>query len=131
MMLLAWPQPGPRLASAPRADIAWRRAKMAGGTNTVGWTNCTTSTATNANSEKEHFGAYYLLLQIAHIFLQLLEKGSLLRELARVAGKRSAVALLGSLKNIADFLVESLRNWLWPEDVFGKAGKVQIRLDSS
>jgi hypothetical protein len=85
----------------------------------------------HAYSEKEHFGAYYLLLQIAHILLQLLEKGSLLRELARQAGKRSAVALLGSLKNIADFFVESLRNLRWPEEVFGPAGRIQIRLDSS
>jgi hypothetical protein len=85
----------------------------------------------HAYSEKEHFGAYYLLLQIAHVLLQLLEKGSLLRELARAAGKRSALALLGSLKNIAECLVESLRNLVWPEEVFGKAGKIQIRLDSS
>jgi hypothetical protein len=85
----------------------------------------------HAYCEKDHFGAYYLLLQIAHILLQLLEKGSLLRTLARQAGKRSAVALLGSLKNIAESLVESLRNLVWPEEVFGKSGKIQIRLDSS
>ncbi len=85
----------------------------------------------HAYSEKEHFGAYYLLLQIAHALLQLLEKGSLLRELARSAGKRSVVALLGSLKNIADFLVEGMRNWVWPEEAFGQAEKIQIRLDSS
>jgi hypothetical protein len=85
----------------------------------------------HAYSEKEHFGAYYLLLQIAHILLQLLEKGSLLRALARQAGKRSAVALLGSLTNIAEFLVESLRNLVWPAAVFDKPGPIQIRLDSS
>jgi hypothetical protein len=85
----------------------------------------------HAYSEKGHFGAYYLLLQVAHILMQLLEKGSLLRTLARQAGKRSAVALLGSLKNIAAALVESLRNRVWPDEVFGEAGKIQIRLDSS
>jgi hypothetical protein len=85
----------------------------------------------HAYSEKDHFGAYYLLLQIAHLLLQFLEKGSLLRELARQAGKRSAVGLLGSLKNIAECLVESLRNLVWPAEGFGKAGKMQIRLDSS
>ncbi len=85
----------------------------------------------HAYSEGEHFGAYYFLLQIAHILLQLLEKGSLLRQLAAECGKRSAVALLGSLKNIAEFLVESLRNLRWPEEVFGPAGPIQIRLDSS
>jgi hypothetical protein len=85
----------------------------------------------HAYSEGEHFGVYYLLLQMAHILLQLLEKGSLLRELARQAGKRSALKLFGGLKNIAENLVESLRNLVWPEEVFGEAGQIQIRLDSS
>ena len=87
----------------------------------------------HAYSEKDHFGAYYLLLQVAHVMLQLLEKGSLLRELARQAGKKSAVALLGSLKNIAESLVESLRNLVWPGEAFEPTGKIQIRLvdDSS
>jgi hypothetical protein len=85
----------------------------------------------HAYSEKAHFGVYYLLLQIAHILLQLLEKGSLLRAMAREFGKPSAVALLGSLKNIGKFFVESLRNLVWPQEVFGAAGKIQIRLDTS
>jgi len=83
----------------------------------------------HAYSEKAHFGAYYLLLQIAHILLQLLEKGSLLRQLALQAGKRSATGLFGSLKNLADFFVESLRNLAWPEEAFAPAD-LQIRLDS-
>lgn len=83
----------------------------------------------HAYSEKGHFGAYYLLLQVAHVMVQLLEKGSQLRALAEQAGKKSAVALLGSLKNIAAFLVESLRNLLWPEQAF-VTGRIQIRLDS-
>jgi hypothetical protein len=61
----------------------------------------------------------------------LLEKGSLLRALAKEAGKKSIVALLGSLKNIAAFLVESLRNLTWPAEAFAQAEKIQIRLDSS
>jgi hypothetical protein len=85
----------------------------------------------HAYSEKGHFGAYYVLLQMAHMLLQLLEKGSLLRQLARREGKKSAVALLGSLKNIAECLVESLRNCVWPQEVFGPQGQIQIRLDSS
>jgi hypothetical protein len=85
----------------------------------------------HAYSEGSHFGVYYLLLQIAHIVLQLLEKGSLLRTLAKQAGKRSAVALLGSLKNVAEFLVESLRNLVWPAEVFDPCESIQIRLDSS
>lgn len=85
----------------------------------------------HAYSEKEHFGAYYLLLQVAHILLQLLEKGSLLRTLARQAGKKGIVGLLGSLKNVAGFLVESLRNLRWPEEAFDNGKRIQIRLDSS
>jgi hypothetical protein len=72
-----------------------------------------------------------VLLQMAHILLQLLEKGSLLRGLARQAGKGSAVAFRGSLKNIAECLVESLRNLAWPAEAFAGAGRIQIRLDSS
>ncbi len=54
-----------------------------------------------------------------------------MRALARDAGKRSAVALLGSLKDRADSLAEGLRNLAWPEEAFGPAGRRQIRLDSS
>jgi len=85
----------------------------------------------HAYSEKEHFGVYYLFLQIAHILLQLLEKGSLLRQLAEEAHKKSAVHLFGSLKNIAAKFVESLRRVAWPEEVFAEARGIQIRLDSS
>ena len=84
----------------------------------------------HAYSEKGHFGAYYLLMQVAHILMQLLEKGGLLRQLAREAGKRTAVGLLGGLKNIAACLVESLRNLAWPAECFGGQGGIQIRLDS-
>lgn len=84
----------------------------------------------HAYSEGAHFGVYYLLMQVAHVMLQLLEKGSLLRHLAEQAGKKSAVALLGSLKNVAAFLVESLRNLVWPAEAFSQQ-RMQIRLDSS
>jgi hypothetical protein len=85
----------------------------------------------HAYSEGTHFGAYYLLLQMAHILLQLLEKGSLLRALAVEAGKKSAVGLFGSLANIAEFLVESMRNLQWASEAFEPGRKMQIRLDSS
>jgi hypothetical protein len=84
----------------------------------------------HAYSEGEHFGAYYLLLQIAHILLQLLEKGSLLRQLAQQQGYSSAVALFGSLKNMAERLLESLRNLLWPDQAYVRM-PMQIRFDSS
>jgi hypothetical protein len=72
----------------------------------------------HAYSEGAHWAVYYYLLQIAHLLLQLLEKGSLLRQLAQAQGKSSAVALFGSLKNMAERLLESLRNLIWPEEAF-------------
>src|SRR5262249_56015524 len=84
----------------------------------------------HAYSEGAHWAAYYYLLQIAHVLLQLLEKGSLLRRLAQEQGKASAVALFGSLKNMAERLLESLRNLWWPEEAFAPA-RLQIRFDSS
>jgi hypothetical protein len=62
------------------------------------------------------WAAYYFLLQIAH-----------------QQGKRTAVELYGSLKNMAQRLLESLRYWHWPEAAFDRtaAGAIQIRLDSS
>jgi hypothetical protein len=79
------------------------------------------------------WAAYYYLLQIGHMLSQLLEKGSLLRQLAQEQGKRTAVALFGSWKDMAVRLVESLRYWRWPEESFDAeaARKIQIRLDSS
>ena len=77
--------------------------------------------------------AYYYLLQIAHMLLQLVEKGSLLLDLAKQQGKKTAVALFGSLKTMALRLLESLRMGRWPDEAFdvAAAGKIQIRLNSS
>ena len=69
-------------------------------------------------------------MQIAHLLLQLLEKGSLLRQLAQQQGKSSAVALFGSLKNMAERLLESLRNLYWPEETYVPR-RSQVRFDSS
>ena len=66
----------------------------------------------------QHWAAYYFLLQIAHLILQLLEKGSLLRQLAQQQGKATAVALFGSLKNMAQRLLDSLRYRCWPDEAF-------------
>jgi hypothetical protein len=84
----------------------------------------------HAYSEGEHFGAYYLLMQIAHLLLQLLEKGNLLLELAKEQGKSSAVALFGSLKNMAERLLESIRNQRWPDEAYDKK-RMQIRFNTS
>jgi hypothetical protein len=96
------------------------------------------NTQKNSGLNLEHayshraWAAFYLLLQIAHMLLQLVEKGSLLRQLAQQAGQRSTLALFGSLKNIAQRLLESVRYLRWPEEVFERDGaaKIQIRLES-
>jgi hypothetical protein len=97
------------------------------------------NTQKNSGLNLEHayshtcWAAYYFLLQIAHLLLQLVEKGSLLRRLAQEQGKRTAVAMFGSLGNMAQRLLESLRYLHWPDDVFdgGRASGIQIRLDTS
>jgi hypothetical protein len=97
------------------------------------------NTQKNSGLNLEHayshscWAAYYYLLQIAHLLLQLVEEGGLLRQLAREQGKRTAVGLYGSLKNMAQRLLESLRYRHWPEEAFDRAAAatIQIRLDSS
>ncbi len=68
---------------------------------------------------------WYLLLQITHLILQLLERGSLL--------DRQAKSLFGSLANLARRLRESLRNVLIPPEALdgAAAARIQIRLNSS
>ena len=97
------------------------------------------NTQKNSGLNLEHayshtnWAAYYFLLQIAHMLLQLVEKGSLLKHLAEMQGKRTAVKLFGSLKNMAQRLLESLRYQHWSDQAFaqGAASAIQIRLDSS
>jgi hypothetical protein len=76
--------------------------------------------------------AYYLLLQIAFILVQLLERGSLLRRLAAEVG-RGFWQVFGSLKNIARRLLDSVPFGAWDETWFAaaEAGKLRIGLDSS
>ena len=74
---------------------------------------------------------FYYLLQIAHLFLQMLEMGSLLRELAREYHS-TPMGLFGSLKNIAEFLLDSFRYFRLEAAVFHPTELFQIRLvDSS
>jgi hypothetical protein len=79
------------------------------------------------------WAAYDFLLQIAHLVWQLVEKGNLLRRLAQEQGKPTAVELFGSVKNMAQRLLESLRYCRWPDEVCDptRAGSIQIRWDSS
>jgi len=68
---------------------------------------------------------FYLLLQIAHLILQLIEHGSLLSDRCQ--------HLFGSLLRMAHRLAESLRNRLIPREALDleAARRIQIRLDSS
>ena len=82
--------------------------------------------------DPEKWKAYYVLLQIAFVLVQLLERGSLLRRLAEEAG-RPVWKLFGSLKNVARRLLESVRYVRWEEAWFDprQAGRLHISLDSS
>ena len=74
---------------------------------------------------KRQIPNYYVLLQIAHMILQLIERGSLLGG--------DCKRLFGSLRNLARRLAESLRNRLIPPDAtdVAAAACIQIRLDTS
>ena len=68
---------------------------------------------------------YYFLLQIAHLLMQLLEKGSLLRK-AFPKG-------FGSVKNLAFRILEAWRNVRSSQGLLEEilASRIQIRFDSS
>jgi hypothetical protein len=82
--------------------------------------------------DPEKWKAYYYLLQIAFIVIQLLERGSLLRRLAAAQG-RTVLQWFGSLKNIARRLLESVRTCVWPDESYEvqAAARVHIGFDSS
>jgi hypothetical protein len=84
------------------------------------------------SSDPEKWKSYYLLLQIAFVLVQLLERGSLLRRLAAERG-RPFWKLFGSLKNVARRLLDSVRFVSWQEAWFDarQAKKIHIGLDSS
>ena len=82
--------------------------------------------------DPETWKVYYVLLQIAFIIVQLLERGSLLRRLAEEAG-RPVWKLFGSLRNVARRLLDSVRYLEWEENWFDpkQAGKQRIGINSS
>lgn len=71
--------------------------------------------------------AYYCLLQIAFILLQLLEQGSLLRRLAAERG-RTPWQLLGGMMNVAWLLLESLRRDAWAASWFAGQGLAGVHV---
>jgi hypothetical protein len=84
------------------------------------------------STDPERLKAYYYLLQIAHIILQILEVGSLLRDVAAEYG-RTPIQLFGSLKNLARRLLEAFRYMALSDKAFDclHAGSIQIRFDTS
>jgi hypothetical protein len=84
------------------------------------------------SSDPEKWKGYYLLLQLAFVLVQLLERGSLLRRWAEEVG-RPFWKLFGSLKNVAERLLDSVRFVAWPEGWFDRAqaAALHIGLDSS
>lgn len=114
------------------------RIAQQGGRNRWTIENAGFNTQKNGGYELEHvYGhdedllqSFYLLLQIAHLILQLVEQGSLLKRVARQYGK-SVVGLYGSVRNIARRLLECLRYCRIPAEAFEAKARIQIRLDSS
>jgi len=79
------------------------------------------------STDPEKLQAYYLLMQIAFMITQLLERGSLLRQLAAAWGQ-STLQWFGSLKNIARRLLESLRYQRWPEASYDPQTAARLRI---
>jgi hypothetical protein len=84
------------------------------------------------STDPEKWKSYYVLLQIAFILIQLVERGSLLRRLAEEWG-RPVWKLFGSLKNVARRLLDSVRFVVWEEAWFDaeQAGELRIGLEDS
>lgn len=82
--------------------------------------------------DPEKWKAYYYLLQIAFIITQLVERGSLLRQLTAEV-KRTPLQLFGSLANMARSLATALSYFVWPQDCFDEtaARSRRIHFDSS
>ena len=84
------------------------------------------------STDPEKWKAYYLLLQVAFILVQLLERGSLLRRLAEAAG-RPVWKLFGSLRNVARRLLDGVRFLAWEASWFDadEAGRLRVGLDDT
>jgi hypothetical protein len=76
------------------------------------------------SSDPVKLKAYYLLLQIAHVLIQLVERGSLLWRLAQERGK-TPLQLFGSQKNVAVRLLEGMRYGEMPEHP-EEAGQIRL-----
>lgn len=72
----------------------------------------------------EKLKSYYLLLQIAHLLIQLLERGSLLVQLAQRYGK-TPWQLYGSMKNLVRRLLEGMRYGQMPPTI-DEVGQIRL-----
>jgi hypothetical protein len=82
------------------------------------------------STEPDVLKAFYYLLQIAHLFLQMFEMGSLLQHLAKRYAS-SPRQLFGSLKNLSQRLLECLRYFKLDDEAFATTpGQIRL-LDSS
>jgi hypothetical protein len=84
------------------------------------------------SQDPEKWKAYYLLLQIASVITQIVERGSLINQLAADLD-RTMLQLFGSLANIVRRLRETLRLLRWPDECFDAttAATRRISLDTS
>ena len=83
-------------------------------------------------TDPELLKAYYYLMQIAHMIMQIFEASSLLRQLARECGQ-TPWQLFGSLKNLARRLLECFRYFALSAAAFasGQAHRIYFHVDSS
>jgi hypothetical protein len=95
-------------------------------------TSTACSTRTWYSSDPDKLKVYYLWLQIAHLLLLLMSKGSLLHQLTEEWGQ-SVLGWFGSWENLGKRLLESLRTWSWPAESFDRrhAERARIHLDST
>ncbi len=81
----------------------------------------------------DHAKAYYYLLQLGHLLLQLVHHNSLHLALAKQYDQPSVMELWGALKKIPQRLLEALRYYFLPEEAFDvqAAAHCHIGLNSS
>lgn len=81
----------------------------------------------------DHAKAYYYLLQIGHLLMQVLHHNSLHLALAKHYGRNTVLTLWGALKKIPQRLLEGLRYYLMAEADFDvqAASRCHISLNSS
>ena len=80
----------------------------------------------------DHAKAYYYLLQLGHLLMQLLHHNSLHLALAKQYGRKTVLTLWGTLKKIPQRLLEAFRYYLLPQDFPAQAAKAcHISLNTS